>query len=842
MRLPRLNTKWFVFSVVIAASSLACFWYLLKLETAKTPFDTGQGENLIPGLAATYSDANHRVKLSTPTPNFYLEPHESLHPSLSRVFEAEWTGLISILQTGNYTIEAGDAHVYIDGKKIGGQPVQLSAGRHSIQIEYHRRPGSAKLQLRWEAEHFAAEPIPSFALSHSSPNSIGPDDLVERGRYLVQEFGCVNCHAADSESLKGRIAPDLTGIGSRTNAKWLYKWLENPPAFRSGAVMPAMLDEQQRRDVLSYLMALREEVPVDQPTKAQPHHVVNGKQLYGSLGCAACHEQQGLSLQGMGSKTTVAPLMAYLKDPARVDPSGHMPSLMLSDEEAFSLAALLIESRNPEFEEPVQKGDRDRGQMLVQSQGCLGCHTLRTERSITNQHSAPPLEQLADNNGCLKIPPARGLPRYHLSDDQRQALGAFLRSYRKHPDMSPAPVYQFYQTIGQFRCVACHQVDHLGPTVTLAEAVPPLTAAGTKLRTSWIEQVLMHRQRVRRWLDLRMPHYDSGQVQLLVDGFAKASGIEPGRRPTAPLPTTQQQRRGIQMIGNDASKGGLACIRCHDWGQYEALGERGPQLINVTDRLRYDWFYRFILNPGRIYSGTSMPDHFTEGEPAKADEAITRLWAALSMGEEMSLPDGLDTVEAALGRDAKPVPDCEPVIIRCYMPDATSAAIAVGLPGGVSYCFDAGECQLRYVWRGGFIDLSEWLQRKTSSDGYTPRARIIGEIFYRSDEFPLRVDRLTRIPEPRFRGYRLLDGYPEFHYRLDGIDVYERVLPTGKKGGISRAFTISRVDQPMWFVAGQTDHSLITSTIGDLEDGKLQIPYGDNVRFEVTITAKEESF
>ena len=54
------------------------------------------------------------------------------------------------------------------------------------------------------------------------------------------------------------------------------------------------------------------------------------------------------------------------------------------------------------------------------------------------------------------------------------------------------------------------------------------------------------------------------------------------------------------------------------------------------------------------------------------------------------------------------------------------AAIAVALPGKVSYCFDAAECRLRYAWTGGFIDGSPYWKGNGSS-----QAAVTGEIVYR---------------------------------------------------------------------------------------------------------------
>ena len=45
-----------------------------------------------------------------------------------------------------------------------------------------------------------------------------------------------------------------------------------------------------------------------------------------------------------------------------------------------------------------------------------------------------------------------------------------------------------------------------------------------------------------------------------------------------------------------------------------------------------------------------------------------------------------------------------PLMYRIFMPEASPAAIAVALKHGQNYCWDAGQCRLRYAWYGGFVD------------------------------------------------------------------------------------------------------------------------------------------
>jgi hypothetical protein len=297
--------------------------------------------------------------------------------------------------------------------------------------------------------------------------------------------------------------------------------------------------------------------------------------------------------------------------------------------------------------------------------------------------------------------------------------------------------------------------------------------------------------------------------------FAKAEGLAPGDGPPPPAFAAAKSAEGIGMLGTNPSKKGMSCIGCHDWGAFKSLGEEGPQLLGVAARLRYDWFERWMRNPARILSGTSMPNYFPGADRARAIESIQTLWAGLALGEKAPAPDGYRTADLEVSGEARPAPGKEAVVVRWDMPEATPAAIAVGLPGGVSYCFDAGESRLLYAWAPGFVDLTGTLLRKTDAGRRTPTAALVGEVFWRSDGFPIRMGPERRVPRRRFKGYRLIGGIPQFHYQVDDIDVYEKLSPAGPKA-IRRELTFSRVAGPVYF------------------EGRL-VPEGTNVTLEARL-------
>ena len=768
------------------------------------------------GLVASYSDGAARVRIVVPAPNFYLDAAESLHPSLRASLSAEWTGEITVLQAGDYSFRTGAATLTINGVRYAGRPVPLGPGHHAIRLQYRRVPGIAALRFEWQSNHFPYEPVPISAFTHSS--DAGPsreEGLAERGRELVQELGCVNCHASQSPQLVAHPGPDLADAGWRLNPSWVYKWLDNPKAFRAGAAMPSTANAEHRRDIAAYLATVRSQRTQPRVRAPRPLDIAKGAELFGSIGCAACHRREdGLALDGLGSKTQLWDLSQFLADPAKFDPSGRMPSMLLTREEPFHLAAYLLESRNAEFEQRPPAGDAERGKALVESEGCLACHSLP---QLSNTQRAPELAKLDSSRGCLAATPAATVPLYRLADHQRAAIREFLSAYRKQPDVSTAPIYKLNTSLRQMRCMNCHPSDSGAALVSLNEAAPSLDDIGAKLRSSWIARVVTGKQRSRKYLALRMPHYDVRHAAGLETALAKASGLAPGDGPPAPVATAAVQERGAGMIGTDPRKGGMGCVGCHDWGEYRSLGEEGPQLIDVTERLRHDWYTRWMHNPARILSGTSMPNYFSAMEPVRAGEMIGALWAGMSLGAKMPLPAGLGRVEASMDAEARPVPDKEAIVVRWDMPEATPAAIAVGLPGGLSYCFDAGESRLRYAWSGGFLDLTETLSRKTDEKKMTPTAKLVGEVFYRSPSFPFRVGAPDRVPQRRFLGYRIVDGAPEFRYRIDGIEVLERVA-RGASGSLVRTISVAQSDQPMWF----------------LEPQLRQLPRGP-VKFEVPV-------
>jgi hypothetical protein len=205
----------------------------------------------------------------------------------------------------------------------------------------------------------------------------------------------------------------------------------------------------------------------------------------------------------------------------------------------------------------------------------------------------------------------------------------------------------------------------------------------------------------------------------------------------------------------------------------------GPSLVEISGLYRDnpDGFVKWCIQPQHKREGVvEMPSMAHLGEPVLR-ELHGYVIASAAGKTELKKGDGDPySVPRAMVR--------RPQVQRIFLPDASPAAIAVALPGDLSYCFDASECRLRYVWKGGFIEGTPYWKANGSS-----LAKLDGEVVYTEPSFPLAASSGSKNPELKFLGYRVgKDGLPSFRYTRDGIPWQETIRPLPDGSGIERLF------------------------------------------------------
>src|SRR5207247_4226589 len=110
----------------------------------------------------------------------------------------------------------------------------------------------------------------------------------------------------------------------------------------------------------------------------------------------------------------------------------------------------------------------------------------------------------------------------------------------------------------------------------------------------------------------RIPKFVISQSSL-VNGKSEPSASEriagqrEGANTTGVLDPATALAAGHQLV----SSRGFGCMSCHTVGKHQprgvAVNARGSDLLKVGERLRHEWFLRWMHDPARIVPGMEMP-------------------------------------------------------------------------------------------------------------------------------------------------------------------------------------------------------------------------------------------
>lgn len=174
-------------------------------------------------------------------------------------------------------------------------------------------------------------------------------------------------------------------------------------------------------------------------------------------------------------------------------------------------------------------------------------------------------------------------------------------------------------------------------------------------------------------------------------------------------------------------------------------------------------------------------------KPQKKRNGVIEMPSMAHLGEANLLAIREHMIEASKGLKEKPAitkdplarPARRPEVQRMFLPNVGPAAIAVALPGDLNYCFDAGDCRLRTVWRGDFLDC--WAYYRSNGKA---TAALLGKPLW---HLPADESLQKRV---KFLGYAVdASGLPTFEYERDGAKVREQIVAEGK--GLVRRFAVT---------------------------------------------------
>lgn len=275
------------------------------------------------------------------------------------------------------------------------------------------------------------------------------------------------------------------------------------------------------------------------------------------------------------------------------------------------------------------------------------------------------------NAGCLANEPQPGgrAVRYDFTAEQHRALRAFLSDAELARRLEYSTIEEAERLVVRLRCDTCHARDQHSsrlPGIVADESergLPPeplvsLTWTGEKLHAGWLRDFVAGKMpyRPRPWLKARMPVFPA-YAEGLAAGLAHSHGIADEGNATS-TPATSSSRGADTADSTLIEAGarltfkaeGLDCRQCHGIGRDQPLGDKGTLLApginfaHTRERLRYDYYQRFMLDPPRYDIATRMLKLSADGRTTSAKTILDgdarrqfdALWQFVQM---VSLPD-----------------------------------------------------------------------------------------------------------------------------------------------------------------------------------------------------------
>lgn len=483
-----------------------------------------------------------------------------------------------------------------------------------------------------------------------------------------------------------KVGPNLKDARLKLRKEWIPVWLKDPPAFRPGTKMPKFrLSDDEIRALAAFVWTSGWTGPALESQK--PGDAANGKELFETRGCLACHS--------MG------------EDSSRVGGDFAANLSRLGEKASFDYIVRWVSNPRQRTRPYCPREKRDIGPEDYAKHGLPYVFDL--------DHSACP------NDGAeLQVQNMTVMPNFRLTPEEARDIATYLTGLKRpgatYADASfmddPALAERGRLLAGRYGCGSCHEITGL-------EDAPRIGTELTKEGSKPIEQLdfglLEPRAKKQDWYThkgffehkLQNPAvYDEGRekspedrlrmpnIQLApediraVSTFLLGSMDSPyfGEFRTIPAQfryTPTDQQRDIQEGWWLVKK--YNCMGCHEIqpGQKSVLSrlpryqdpdwkdQLPPALLQEGARVNPEWLTHFLANPAlgakavgvRTYLHARMPTFsFSPNEI----QTLVRFFAARASQSAPYIPariEPLDDRERALARalfssDAAPCLKC----------------------------------------------------------------------------------------------------------------------------------------------------------------------------------------
>jgi mono/diheme cytochrome c family protein len=430
-------------------------------------------------------------------------------------------------------------------------------------------------RLSWEESEAAAAYLLSSSTPYSGANYPGNGDS-EAGKKLVEAIGCLGCHQING--VGSAFAPDLSQVGGKVNAAWLFAWVKNPQEYLPHTRMPNLrLSDEQAAHITAYLMTLgaKAERPGFAQKVADPRLVEAGNRLIGRFGCYGCHDIYGMEAQ----PRVGAELTTFADKRPWEMVFGDVPLVKKRDHIISPIDRLVNLYHD--------------GKQIEESWEGWSFGKLKNSRMYATDRIIQQMPDFAFSDADA----AALLVQLRSFTDERM-----LPSFLSTPSDAEALRLAGLGLFDKYNCLGCHNLAGQGGTIA-----PNLAYEGSKVRGEWLLGFLKQPYQIRPLMQAHMPTFPLTEVEAVnLRDYIMQTFLDE-RVPKAPQ-IAQAITPDLAAQGEKLYWEKYPCFTCHQIQGKTGGAAVGPDLTDAWKRLNPDWMVQWIKNPQAFDPATLMPN------------------------------------------------------------------------------------------------------------------------------------------------------------------------------------------------------------------------------------------
>jgi len=409
-----------------------------------------------------------------------------------------------------------------------------------------------------------------------------------------------NYEKMDRYTLLKYQGPNLIGLGSKTDAEWIYNWIKNPEEYWPGTKMPNLrLSDQEAKDITAYLLN----------SKNDEFEKINSLKF----------DENELNNIAKGW------LMKSYPEVDALDKLNNMNQDELIDYVAqksinFYGCYTCHEVDGFEKGKPIGAELTTVGSKPVGKLDFGHIHDIEhTNYAWFEQKLANP--RIFDKHKIIAHEDKSRMPNFYFKPEEIEAIVTAILGFTSNKVSDSKQVYNLvedksvfegYSLINKYNCQGCHNIQNFGGQIadiigTLEYSPPNLNTQGSKTQPDWLFHFFKEPTIIRPNLQVRMPSFNFTDSQW--NSIIKAFQHMDNRNLLIEDSFVVDSNSSKFKAGGKLHTFG-ACNNCHFYGSEfpkQSAQTWAPNLAITKDRLRPEWVVDWLDNPGSIMPGTAMP-------------------------------------------------------------------------------------------------------------------------------------------------------------------------------------------------------------------------------------------